>query len=194
MGGAAAVVGEIVARPDAAIRLVNRQLVRAELAPEQPPFPRQMPLNHRPHAPRVFEIARPQQMPEKGIHADEVHVVVRLREVAVGVERGFVARKICGLLGRRNFAGHRAGVLLFRKALEMFCRAIMPAEFIAGITDPPAEQPHPPRHAAMQVGVHAIIPDRIRRDIQRGSSRIDEWIGSLHHHAPGECGATLLFV
>jgi hypothetical protein len=46
---AAAVVIQIVARPDRGVGFVKRQLVRAEFAAEQPAFPREMPLDDRPH-------------------------------------------------------------------------------------------------------------------------------------------------
>ena len=91
---AAAVVLHVVARPNGRVSFVQRQLVRAELAAKQPAFPGEVTLNHRPHPPGVIHIARPEQVTEERIHGHEVHVVVRLREIAVGVQRGFAAREI----------------------------------------------------------------------------------------------------
>ena len=131
MRHAAAVVLQVVAGPDRRVGFVEREFVRAELAAEKPALPGQMPLNRRPHLPRIIQIARPEQVAEERIHGHQVHVVMRLRQVAVGVKSGFVARQIHVCVGGRKGFGNRACVLLFGKTREMRRRALVPAEFVA---------------------------------------------------------------
>ena len=101
MRRAAAVVLQVVTGPDHRVRLVQRQLLRPELATKQPALPGKVPLDHRPYLARKLEITRPQQMPKQRIDVDEVHVVVAVREVAVAVQRGLTAGEVGVGVGRR---------------------------------------------------------------------------------------------
>ena len=180
---AAAVVIQIVARPDRGVGFVKRQLVRAEFAAEQPAFPREMPLDDRPHLRGIIRVAGPEQMPEERVHGDEIHVVMIFRHVAVGMDGGLAAREIELFVGGRNGFGNRTGVLLFGKAREMRRRALVPAERVAGILPAPAEQARPPRDRAVHERLLLVIPNRVRRDVQRRRRRVDERIGRLDGHA-----------
>ena len=183
---AAAVVLQIVTRPNRGVGFVERQLVRAELAAEKSALPREMTLNRRPHPPCIIQIARPQQVTEERIHCHKVHVVVRLRQVAVRVEAGFVAREIHILIGGRNFFRNGIRVLLFGKARKVRRRALVPAKFVADIRPAPTEQARPPRHRAVHERLLLLIPDRVRRDVQCSRSSINERVRRLDQDSFGD--------
>ena len=101
------------------------------------------------------------------------------RHVAVGVDRGLAAREIELFIGGRNGFGNRTRVLLFRKAREVRRRAFVPAERVARILSAPAEQPRPPRDRAVHERLLLVVPNRVRRDVQRSGGGVDERVGRL---------------
>ena len=189
----AAIVSKVVARPDAAISFVERQFFRAKLAAEQPPFPREMPFDDRPHFFCVVQIARPPQVPEERIHRDKVHVVVRLGEVAIRVQRVFVARKIGRCFRHGNGFRNVIRILMNGVAREMFRRAFVPAQFVAGIRPAPAEQPHAPRDRAVHERLLRVVPDGVGGDVQRARRRVDERIWRPDDDALRDGTALLVF-
>ena len=180
---AAAVVIQIVARPDRGVGFVKRQFVIAKFTAEKSAFPCEMSFNHRPHLARVICVARPKQVTKKRIHSDEIHVVMIFRHIAVGVDGGLAAREIELFVGGRDGFRNRTCVLLFRKAREVRRRAFVPAKRVARILSAPAEQPRPPRDRAVHERLLLVVPNRVRRDVQRSGGGIDERVGSFDRHA-----------
>ena len=70
MRGAAAVVLEVVAGPDRRVRLVERELLRAELAAEKPALPGEVALDRRPHPLGEGAVAGPAQVAEERVDGD----------------------------------------------------------------------------------------------------------------------------
>ena len=141
MGGSAAVIDQLVAGPDAGVGFVERQLVRAEGAAEQPALAGEVALDHRPDAGGVGEIAGPLEVAEKGVHRDEVHVVVVGLvdgEIAIRMERGLVAGEVEFFIGRRDFFRDGRGVLALRESIDVEAGAVVPAEGVTGVGGAPS--------------------------------------------------------
>ena len=112
MGHAAAVILQIITCPDCGVGFVEWQSIATERATEQASLPRQMSFNHRPHLPREIEIAPPQEVPKECVDVDSIHVVMRVRHVAVCVQRRFVTSEVDGRIRYWRPALNGASVLL----------------------------------------------------------------------------------
>src|ERR1019366_7414587 len=99
-------------------------------------------------------------MPEEGVHGDEIHVIMSFGQIAIGVQRGFIARKIGALVGGGNYFGNGIFILLAGETLEMFRRAVVPAQFVARVTTAPAEQTRAPRYGPVHERFLPVIPNR----------------------------------
>ena len=112
-------------------------------------------------------------MAEKHVHGDKVHVVVGAGHVAIGVQRGLVAREVEFFIGGRDGGRHGRGVLLGGEPAEMGARALVPAQRVAGVGRAPAEQLDAPRDGSVHEGIRLVIPDRVGRHADGGSGGID---------------------
>ena len=185
---AAAMVLQVVAGPDRRVGLVERQLFRTELAPEQPPLPRQVPLDHRPHLPRKLEVARPQQVAEQRVDVDEIHVVVAVRDVAVAVQRRLAAREVGVLVGRRELRRDRLVVLLRRPRGEVPPRPGVPAERVRRIRPAPAEQFRAPGDRAVHHRALRFVPYGVNRHVERGDGGVKIGVGRVDRHLAAQRG------
>ena len=132
---------------------------------------------------REIEIARPQQMPEQGIDVDQVHVVVTVgdgRRCCAArpdsARDGWPPRRVATSPARRQCSGASPSI-------QMPPRAVMPAERIHHVRSAPAEQARAPRDGAMHHDLLRLIPQRIRRDVQRSHGGVEIWIRRAHRNA-----------
>ena len=158
MGGATPAILQIVARPNGGVRLVERQLLGAVGTAEEALFPGQMPYDHRPNFARVCPVSRPQQMPEQGIDEYQVHVIVAVRQIAVGVKAGLIAGQIALFVRGGQLRGNRVGILAAGPVVRVEPGPIMPPEFVEHIGAPPAQEPRAPGDGPMHDGLLRLVP------------------------------------
>src|SRR5579864_1462055 len=92
---------------------------------------------------------------------------------------GFAPREIPLLVRGRSRFGNRIRVLLFSKAREVRCRALVPAKLVAGILPAPTEQARSPCHRAMHETLLVIVPNGVRGDAECGHGGVDERVRRL---------------
>src|ERR1017187_2150263 len=192
MGGAAAIVSEVVAGPDDGVSLVKRQLFRAVFAAEETAFPRQVALDDRPHSARKIKIAGPVKVAEQRVDIHRVHVVVGTRNVAVAMQSGLAARKVGSFVGWRQFWGDGVDVLARGPISQVTPGAVVPAEGVGGIGATPAEQLGAPGNRAVHHRALRFVPDGIGADIERCDRGVNKRVGSLDGDLRAEGAEVLL--
>ncbi len=196
MGHGAARVVERIARPDAAVGVVEMVAVGVEVAL----LPLQMAVDDRKYPPCVVAVAGPCQVAQQFVDVAQIHVVVRhllflaraTGDVAVAVHRcapaffcaGEVERRI---LPRMRVEGRRAGRLVGRIGVEMPAGPFMPAQGVAHVGAAPAAVGRPPAHGAVQP--HFAAPQSVGRQGQRFADGRDVGVGRADRQRSGQFGA-----
>ena len=139
VGGATAVVDEVVARPDAGVDLRRGGDSSGEWAAEHASLPRKAAFQHRPNRSREIAIAGPQQMAEHGVHGDNVHVVIGNNPRRCRCcECGLAAGEVVFFVGGGKFREWDVVILFLGETIDVAERAVMLAKGVSGIGAAPA--------------------------------------------------------
>src|SRR5215207_8187328 len=139
-------------------------------------------------------------MIEQLVDEDQVHIVMMRAHVSIGIAADITAAEQGGAQFLLRPGEVEGGIHYYRClfrffnlrqgiAFKMLSCAVMPAQYIGGISSPPAIEPHTPGHSAMQI--RRRFPDGIGSNSERAIQGIDPWIGSIQCNTAGQlctCG------
>ena len=185
VGRAAAVVLQIVAGPDGGVGLIERKLLaaRTRVRPaEQAMLPGEMALQRGPNLARELEIAGPHEVAQKHVHEHQVHVVMVVGEVAVGVQHPLFAREMDVGVPRTDGGvrgGHGCDVLALQPVANFEDRAVVVAERVEIVGPAPSGQHGAPGHAAVQHAFILRVPDRLGRNAHRWADVVEVFVGRV---------------
>ena len=188
------VVIERIARPDAAVRVVECVVVGVEVAL----LPCQVSRDDGPHPSGIVQVARPAEVPQQLVHVAEVHVVVVhlvvpsrvAADVAVAVHlRAPLLCSACQVhravlrgvgIAWQNVSDLRGGIVV-----EVCAGAVGPSQAVARIGSPPSAQGHPPSVGTVQPDL--TVPDAVGSCHECTAQGVDEGVGRLDAEAGYQC-------
>ena len=199
MGHGTSAVIQGIARPDAAIGIVEVVAIRVVVTL----LPRQVALQQGPHLAHIVLVGIILEVPQQLIDIVQVHVVVVHLVVAIGITTDVaigIHLRVPFLLSARHLLGSilrgmwDIGLdvrhLTIGIGIEVTDGSVLPSQHVAQITCAPTRQGHAPSDTAMQPG--QSVPVAISSQHEGTTQRVDIRIGGIELDATAQLRKVVL--